>query len=101
MEKPQHVIMVCCSFRTKGEPKGVCHKKGATGLLGYIEEGILDRGIDARVVSTGCLKQCDDGPVMVVYPENYWYKEIDSEDKVDEILDALESGASCEDLLFD
>jgi (2Fe-2S) ferredoxin len=100
MEKPKHLILCCASFRMKGEPKGICHKKGSHSLLGYMEEGVLDRGIDARVISTGCMKQCEDGPVVIVMPENYWYKGIDSEDAVDEILDALEGGEACEDRLF-
>ena len=100
IEKPRYLINVCASFRVKGEAKGICHKKGSHNLLGYFEEGVLDRGIDARVISTGCMKQCEDGPVVVVMPENYWYKGIDSEDAVDEILDALEGGEAAEELLF-
>jgi predicted metal-binding protein len=72
MDKPAHHLFVCSSFRAKGEPLGVCHKKG-NGLLAYIEGEILDRGMDAMVTSTGCMKRCDDGPIMVVYPEAQWY----------------------------
>jgi NADH:ubiquinone oxidoreductase subunit E len=77
MEKPEHHILVCASFRASGEPQGVCHKKGSTGFLPYIEGEILDRGMDAMVSSTGCLKVCDRGPAMVVYPENIWYGKVD------------------------
>jgi (2Fe-2S) ferredoxin len=93
MEKPKHHICVCASFRAGGDPKGVCHKKGSVGLLPYIENEILDRGLDAQVTSTGCMKACDFGPVMVVYPEGLWYGNVDSEEVIDEILDALEAGA--------
>ena len=44
------------------------------------------------LTSTGCMKQCDNGPVMVIYPENFWYGSVATEDIVDEILDALEDG---------
>ncbi len=27
MQKPTHHILVCASFRVKGESKGMCHKK--------------------------------------------------------------------------
>jgi (2Fe-2S) ferredoxin len=94
MEKPKHHICVCASFRAGGDPKGVCHKKGSVGFLPYIENEILDRGLDAQVTSTGCMKACDFGPVMVVYPEGLWYGNVDSEEAIDEILDALEAGAS-------
>ncbi len=96
MEKPTHHILVCASFRVTGEPKGLCHKKGSTGFLQYIEEEVLDRGLDVLISTTGCLKQCEKGPVMVIYPEGYWYGEIDSEEKIDEILDALEDGEVAE-----
>lgn len=97
---PKHHIFVCASFRVSGEPQGVCHKKGSVPLLPYIEEEILDRGLDAQVSSTGCLKQCDKGPVMVIYPENHWYGPVDSEGVVDEILDALEDGTTADAHLF-
>ncbi|MFP4071373.1 MAG: (2Fe-2S) ferredoxin domain-containing protein [Desulfovibrionales bacterium] len=99
MAKPTHHILVCSSFRAKGDPKGVCHKKG-NGFLPYIEEEVLDRGLDVLITSTGCMKQCDDGPVMVVYPEGFWYKGVESEEIIDEILDALEDGGAAEDYLL-
>lgn len=40
-----------------------------------------------RVNKAGCLGRCDDGPVIVVYPDNVWYTYIDKED-IDEIIDS-------------
>jgi (2Fe-2S) ferredoxin len=82
-----------------GEPQGVCNKKGAPGLLQYLEEEISDRGLDAMVSSTGCLKVCDRGPAMVIYPQGWWYGELD-EEGLDEILDALEEGNPVQDKLL-
>jgi (2Fe-2S) ferredoxin len=100
MEKPEYHIFVCASFRANGDPKGTCHKKGSTDLLPYIENEILDRGLDAQVTSTGCMKACDYGPVMVIYSQGVWYGNVDSEDAVDEILDALEDGKVAENLVI-
>ena len=100
MEKPKHHILVCASFRAGGDPKGVCHKKGSTEFLAYIENEILDRGLDALVTSTGCMKGCDHGPVMVIYPENLWYGSVESEEAIDEILDALEESETTEKYLI-
>lgn len=100
MDKPEHHIFVCASFRANGEPKGACHKKGALDLLPYIENEILDRGLNAQVTSTGCLKACDYGPVMVIPSQGVWYGNVDSEDAVDEILDALEDGGVAENLVI-
>lgn len=98
MKKPKHHILVCASFRGK-EPKGVCHAKGALGLLPYIEEEVIDRNLDVLVSSTSCLKGCDDGPTLVVYPEGHWYGNVD-EEAVDDILDALEQGGVAEGYLL-
>jgi (2Fe-2S) ferredoxin len=100
MEKPKHHIFVCASFRANGEPQGVCHKKGSIGLLPYLESELADREIKAAVSSTGCLKACDRGPVLIVYPENLWYGKVDSQAIVDKILDALEAGKPAEDYLL-
>ena len=100
MEKPEYHIFVCASFRAGGDPKGVCNKKGSTDLLPYIENEILDRGLNAQITSTGCMKACDHGPVMVVYPMGHWYGGVESEDTVDEILDALEDGEVVDNLLI-
>lgn len=89
METPKHHFFVCASFRVSGEPQGVCHKKEATNLLQYLEGEILDRGLDAAVSSTGCLKMCAQGPVMVEYPAGRWYGKLTTS-KIDAILDALE-----------
>ena len=50
--------------------------------------------------STGCLKACDRGPVMVVYPENTWYGKVENEAAIDAILDAIEDGGVAEDYVI-
>jgi (2Fe-2S) ferredoxin len=92
MEKPKHHIFVCASFRVDGDSKGKCHKKGSAGFLPYIETEILDRGLDAQITSTGCMKACDHGPVMVIYPQGVWYGGVENEETIDRILDSLEDG---------
>jgi (2Fe-2S) ferredoxin len=99
MEKPDYHIFVCNSYRVSGEPQGVCNNKAALELLPLLEEEILDRGLDAQVSTTGCLKVCDRGPVVVVYPQNWWYGEVD-EDKIEQIMDALEEGNPVEEFLI-
>ena len=39
-----------------------------------------------RINKAGCLGRCDDGPVLVVYPDNVWYTFVDEED-IDDIID--------------
>jgi Ferredoxin len=95
MTKPTKHILVCGSFRASGAPQGVCAKKGSQGLLAYLESELSDRGLDGvSVTATGCLKACDRGPILVVYPDNVWYGGIESEDAIDAVLDAIESGSA-------
>ncbi|MFV0348556.1 MAG: (2Fe-2S) ferredoxin domain-containing protein [Halodesulfovibrio sp.] len=98
MATPERMIICCQSFRAAGDPKGICHKQ-TEGFLQYIEEEVLDRGLDALVVATTCLKQCESGPILVVQPDNWWFKGVDSEAAIDAILDALEEGEPCADYL--
>jgi (2Fe-2S) ferredoxin len=90
MQKPTHHILVCASFRVAGESKGMCFKKDSTSLLPYLENELSDRGMeDVMVSSTGCMNRCEKGPLMVIYPQGSWYAEV-NEEKIDEILDALQ-----------
>lgn len=99
MALPERQVLLCQSFRSKGDPKGICHKQ-TDGFLQYIEEEILDRGLDMQVVATGCLKQCESGPIMVIQPDNLWFKGIDSEAAIDAVLDGLEDGEPPEDYVI-
>ncbi|WP_028972996.1 (2Fe-2S) ferredoxin domain-containing protein [Spirochaeta cellobiosiphila] len=102
MEKPDRHILVCASFRAAGTPQGVCHKKGAFNFVQYLETELMDRDELGTVMvsTTGCLKVCDRGPAMVIYPEGKWYGGFESEDDIDEILDALEEGEGADQFLL-
>jgi len=99
MQKPDHHFLVCASFRGT-EAKGMCLKRESLELVPYLQEEMTDRGLNGMVSTTGCLNLCDDGPVMVVYPQAYWYRGVDSQEVVDEILDALEEGKPAEKYLL-
>jgi len=100
MQKPTHHILVCASFRVKGDSMGVCYKRDAPALLSYLETELSDRGMDdVMVSSTGCMNRCEKGPLMVIYPKGSWYGEV-NEEKIDEILDALKEGKEATELLL-
>jgi (2Fe-2S) ferredoxin len=88
MKKPDYHIFLCSSFRGT-EAKGKCLKKGSLELIPHLEEELADRGINAMVSTTGCLNLCDEGPVMIIYPQAYWYGGVSDEDAINEILEAL------------
>jgi sirohydrochlorin cobaltochelatase len=56
-----------------------CLKRGGKESLRELKQALRDAGERERVLITkvDCLDQCDDGPVMVVYPEGVWYGEVD------------------------
>lgn len=74
-------------------------------LLKYIkkrmaEEGLAEGEAAVRVNRAGCLGVCEQGPIMVVYPEGAWYANM-NEAKVDEIIEQhLKSGKPSESLAF-
>ena len=39
-----------------------------------------------RINKAGCLDRCEEGPVLVVYPDAVWYTYVDRDD-IDEIID--------------
>lgn len=100
MQKPEYLILFCNSYRVAGDAQGACNKKGATDLLQYTTEEAADRGIDAVCTTTACLNVCAQGPIMVIQPNNLWYGKVDSEEVIDEILDALEEGETAEEYLI-
>ncbi len=95
--KPEKHFFICNSYRVAGESKGVCNSKGAGELLAYLEGEILDRGMDAQVTGCGCVKICVKGPIMLLYPDGKWFGDV-TEERLDEILDAIEEGEDTSEL---
>ena len=62
MAIPERQILVCQSFRSKGDPKGICHKQ-TDGFLQYLEEEILDRGLDVQAAVEDLLLEILEEPV--------------------------------------
>ena len=99
MQKPDFHIFVCASFRGT-EAKGKCLRKDSMELVPYLQEELVDRGMNAMVTTTGCLNLCEDGPVMIVYPQGHWYRNVSGQDAVDAILDAMEEGKPAAEYLL-
>jgi (2Fe-2S) ferredoxin len=51
-----------------------------------------------RVNQSGCLDQCEHGPVMVVYPEAVWYGHVQPEDAAEIVREHLVGGRPVERL---
>ena len=96
MKKPTFHILVCNSYRIAGGAQGACNRKNAPAMIQYLTEGAADRGLDVAVSSTGCLNVCAQGPIVIVHPQNVWYGGIETEEAMDELLDAIENGEELE-----
>ena len=96
----KHHVFFCCNQRAEGEMS--CHAQGGSTLQTYAKERIGELKLNGtgkvRINKAGCLGRCDQGPVLVVYPDNVWYTCIDQDD-VDEIIsEHLQNGRVVERL---
>lgn len=83
----KHHVFFCVNQREDGE--ACCNDRGAEAMRGYAKDKIkalkLNGAGKVRVNSAGCLDRCNEGPVIVVYPQETWYTYVDKED-IDEII---------------
>jgi (2Fe-2S) ferredoxin len=81
-----HHIFCCTNQREPGAKRGCCADKNAIKLRDYFKARAKELGVpNHRVNTAGCLDRCEEGPVMVIYPEGIWYR-YDTKDDIDEII---------------
>ncbi len=92
MEPFRHHIFVC----TQDKPEGVtcCPASGSMSVLGALHRELGSQGLsgDVQVSSCGCLGLCDDGPIMITYPEGVWYRKVKAEDVPEIVGSHLRAG---------
>jgi len=92
MEPFRHHIFVC----TQEKPEGVtcCPSSGSWRVLQALQRELGSQGLDREVqVSTcGCLGLCDEGPIMITYPEGTWYRKVQEGDVPEIVSSHLRSG---------
>jgi (2Fe-2S) ferredoxin len=84
----EHHVFFCLNQREEGRP--CCFDKGAQAAQEHAKSRIKQLGLNGqgkvRINKAGCLDRCEEGPVLVVYPEGTWYTYVDKDD-IDEIID--------------
>ena len=84
----QHVFF-CMNTREDGRP--CCMDRGAQAAQEPAKKRIKQLDLNGqgkiRINKAGCLDRCEEGPVMVVYPQGTWYTFVDTSD-IDEIIDS-------------
>ena len=83
----RHHVFFCTNQREDGSQ--CCAQCGSAALRDYLkrrtkELALAGRG-GVRINTAGCLDRCEEGPVLVVYPDAIWYTYVDQDD-LDEIL---------------
>ena len=82
-------VFFCTNQREAGE--SCCNNFRAQEMRDYVKSKVKKLGLSSeenriRINSAGCMDRCDDGPVLVVYPEAVWYTYVDQSD-LDEIIE--------------
>ncbi len=85
----KHHVFFCSNKRDP--PEACCAAHDASGMQAYAKQKIKELGLNGkgsvRINKAGCLDRCEEGPVIVVYPEEVWYTYVDRHD-IDEIIDS-------------
>jgi len=81
-------VFFCCNQRTNG--KACCGNHDAQAMRDYAKSKIKSLNLAGkgrlRINQAGCMDRCEEGPVIVVYPEEIWYTYVDKDD-IDEIIE--------------
>ena len=90
-------IFVCGNSRPPGDDPGKslsrdgresCGPRGGYDICDKLKAAVKERGLqgEIRVSKTGCLDVCAQGPNVLVYPDNVWYKKVSLKD-IDQIIE--------------
>ena len=82
-------VFFCTNLREDGS--ACCGNFAAQKARDYVKKKVKEEGISSdqnriRINSAGCMDHCNEGPVIVVYPEAVWYTYVDEND-LDEIIE--------------
>ncbi len=84
----KHHVFFCTNHRDAA--RGVLRPSQRRGHARLCEGRVKALGLagegKVRINNAGCLDRCEEGPVIVVYPEAVWYTYVDKED-IDEIVE--------------
>lgn len=96
-------VFVCTNTRPEGAPRPSCSPDGKGSLHTQIQQLTKAAGLGAtvRINKSGCLDQCEHGPVVVVYPEAVWYGNVRPEDAAAIVEEHLIGGHPVERLRLD
>lgn len=85
----EKIIFVCTNRRGPGE-RVCCASGGGCELRDMLKEMVKARGWGGkvRVSASGCMDKCEDGPNVMIFPDNVWLSGV-REDDLQAILDGI------------
>lgn len=93
-------VFVC----TQPKPEGVtgCAGSGSGEVLAALEQEVQARGLggDVQLTACGCMGLCEEGPVLVAYPEGVWYRRVRAADVPEIVERHLVGGQPVERLVW-
>lgn len=96
MEIYKKHVFVCTTGKT-------CPLEGGVEVCDALRKEISERGLkqQIRINKSGCLDQCGNGPMVVVYPEQVWYAHLRPEDASELVESHFIANQPVERLLYD
>jgi (2Fe-2S) ferredoxin/SAM-dependent methyltransferase len=92
MEPFHHHVFVC----TQDKPEGVtcCTGSGSWQVLRALERELLSQGLDndVQLSTCGCLGLCEEGPILIAYPDGVWYHKLQVSDVPEIVSSHLRGG---------
>jgi (2Fe-2S) ferredoxin/predicted O-methyltransferase YrrM len=88
----RHHVFVCTQEHAEGVTS--CRSHGSMRVLQDLQRELGSHDLDneVQVTACGCLGLCDDGPIVIVYAEDVWYRKVKSEDVAEIVGSHLRSG---------
>lgn len=79
-------IFICANQKAEG--KACCGEQNGMELVQKFREVIAEKGLKGKVRAqkSGCLDACQNGPVLVIYPDGTYYGKVSIHD-VEKIVD--------------
>lgn len=85
-------VFVCTQQKPEGVP--ACSAAGSLQVLQALQGELQAQETPAAVQLTtcGCLGLCDEGPILLVYPEGTWYRRVKPEDAAEIVSSHVRAG---------
>ncbi|MGB1648876.1 MAG: (2Fe-2S) ferredoxin domain-containing protein [Cycloclasticus sp.] len=84
----KHHVFFCTNQRTDG--RASCQDHQAQEMRDYLKKKIKEYKLNGpngvRINNAGCLDRCGLGPILVIYPDETWYR-YQSKSDIDDIFE--------------